>query len=265
MYTHGTGSGHLSRINAVYSGFRRANIPVKFSMFAPRSKYRHLLFPGIRHVNTVSSLIDCDAFICDWGPDSFVDSLSHKAATKKFGLRRLGAIKRRFDASYKVFGIEPGVSCDQMIWPILSTYPDEVLSREQARALLNIIDDRPVVLLCENGSYAKHLRPVFEAPTLPNANVLRCSNAPYAMGQIDVSFNPIARLFKAADQLILGAGYNSVHEALSYADLSQVHFIDVGGDDQNKRLGSLSRWESGRHSRSGELAMAIARECRGGL
>lgn len=263
MYTHGTGSGHLSRINAVYSGFRRARIPVTFSMYAPRSKYRHLLFPGIRHIHSVSSLVDCDAFICDWGPDALVDSLAHKRSTKKFGIKRLGALKRHFDKSYYVFGAEPSVPCDRLIWPILSTYPDEVLSRKNALTLLNIADGRPVVLQVENGSYPKHLRPVFEAPTLPNAHVLRCSNAPYAEDQIDLCFNPIAKLFKAADQLILGAGYNSVHEALSYADLSKVDFIHVGGDDQRKRLACLSGWESGRGSRSDKLAMAILQACRG--
>jgi hypothetical protein len=261
MYTHGTGSGHLSRVNAVYSGFRRANISVSFAVYAPRSKYRHLLFPGIRPIREAGSLVECDAFICDWGPDPLVDSLPHKPSTKKFGLRRLGTIKRSFDDSYKVFGIEPGVSCDQLIWPILSTYPDELLSKKQALSMLNVIDERAVVLQCENGSYAKHIRPVFEAPTLPNANILRCSNAPYAVDQIDVCFNPIARLFKAADQLILGAGYNSVHEALSYADLSKVSFIKVGGDDQGKRLARLPGWESGRGSRSAELAMTIVRAC----
>ena len=30
MYTHGAGSGHLMRVNAVYKGFRRRNVPVEF-------------------------------------------------------------------------------------------------------------------------------------------------------------------------------------------------------------------------------------------
>lgn len=257
MYTQGTGSGHLSRVNAVYRGFRSAGIPISFSAFAPRSKYQHLLDPGIRSLRGVEPLDVCDIFICDWRSDEFVASMPPRLARLWVGLKRLGTNDTSFPRHFHTVGLEPGVPCDVLIWPVLSTWAQDLFSRSQVRDLLNLRDERPIVLCCENGAYPKHLAPVFNYTVTQDAHVFRCSNAPYSIGIADLSYYPIARLFAGVDGLVLGGGYNSVHEALSYASLDSTAFVHVGGDDQKRRLAAFQGWEVGRGSRSHELALHL--------
>jgi hypothetical protein len=257
MYTGGTGCGHLSRVNAVYLGFRRARIPVEFLAVTPRSKYTHLLVPGIRRRRDLQLSGSIDVFICDWGPDDRVLSLPESLARSWVGLRRIGTIARRFPSHFHVVGLEPGVRCEREIWPIISTWHDDILSRSDVRYLLNVHDKRPIVLQCENGAYPKHLAPVFSCTPPKDSHVFRCSNAPYADGFADLAYYPIAKLFRGVDGLVLGGGYNSVHEALSYAGLDTTTFVYVGGDDQRRRLSEMGRWEVGRGSQSHVLARYI--------
>ena len=154
--------------------------------------------------------------------------------------------------------MEPDVNADATIWPVISTWPDEVLTRPAVRTLLNINDDGPVTLLVENGAYAKHLEPVFGYSASLKGHVFRCSNSPFADALADLTYYPVARLFSGIERLVLGGGYNSVHEAMSYADLSTTTFIKVGGDDQEQRLRLSENWEKGRGSRAHELALYVA-------
>lgn len=263
MYTRGTGSGHLARINAVYRGFRHAKLLVEFYACAYRSKYRSLLEPGIRRLAKGVLPDAIDVFICDWSADDFVSSLPEKRARLWVGLKRLGTIPNQFPGHFHIIAMEPDVHADATIWPILSTWPDEVLTRPAVRTLLNINDDRPVILLVENGAYAKHLELVFGHAASLEEHIFRCSNSPFADKLADLTYYPIARLFSGVEKLVLGGGYNSVHEAMSYADLGSTTFINVGGDDQAKRLRLSKTWEKGRGSRAHELALHVAELLRG--
>jgi hypothetical protein len=258
MYTSGSGSGHLSRVNAVYKGFQRANIPCTFFVSAHRTKYPFLLNKGIRTCTRPEVLENkWDVFICDWRSDKYVNALPRNLAKLWVGLRRLGTIPSRFPSHFYVFGIEPGVSSQETIWPILATYPDELKSKEHFAKILGLNLSNRIALLCENGCFPKHLPPVLKA-TIPSGYVaVRCSNSAASVGCRDLNYYPIAELFTAADYLVIGGGYNSVHEALSYADLQFTRMIFVGGDDQRLRLASVSSWEVGRGSKSHELAVRI--------
>lgn len=136
-----------------------------------------------------------------------------------------------------------------------ATWADELLSREAVGSLLNIGNGKSIYR--ENGAYAKHLAPVFSYK-VPNGSHIRCcSNSPFADGSADISYYPIARLFAGVDGLGLGGGYNSVHEALSLANLGTTTFIRVGSDDQARRICLSREWECGRDSHSRELAVHL--------
>lgn len=254
MYTRGTGSGHIARINAVYRGFRRAKLPVTFHASAYRSKYLSLLDPGIRRLRREDFPERCDIFICDWSADAFVLGLPRSCARLWVGLKRLGTIPDEFPNYFHVVGIEPNVAADIIIWPIISTWHDDQLSRDEIQNLLNVNDARAIYLLCENGAYPKHLKPVFTFPLQHDGHLFRCSNSPFAGEIADIYYYPIARLFGGIDGLVLGGGYNSVHEALSHAKLEHTTFVRVGGDDQARRMRLSLNWEHGRDSASHELA-----------
>lgn len=259
MYTYGTGSGHLTRINAVYKGFIRAGYTVDFAAIANRSKYIDFLDPGIRLCSRGSSLSKTDIFICDWRSDDYVDRLPRRSARVWVGLRRLGKMPAAFPEYFHVVAIEPNVKGDTCIWPIISTWPDELLTRRQFERVVSVPRAQPVALLCENGAYPKHLGRVFAHPVPAGTRRVRCSTSPYSKECRDLCFYPVARLFRAADFLVVGAGYNSVHEALSYADLSRTTMVRVGGDDQAIRLRHLERWECGRGSQAEHLAHYLCR------
>lgn len=202
-------------------------------------------------------------FICDWSADDFILSLPQTHARLWVGLKRFGTIPNQFPKHFYIVGVEPNLTADITIWPILVIWHDELLPRDVVRCLLNINDEKPVYLLCENGAYAKHLMPVFSHNVPRDSHVLRCSNSPFANDIADISYYPIARLFAGVDGLVLGGGYNSVHEALSYAHLETTSFIRVGGDDQERRIRLSSEWEHGRGSRSHELALHLYERLQG--
>lgn len=58
---------------------------------------------------------------------------------------------------------------------------------------------------------------------------------------------------------MIGGGYNSVHEALSYADMEKTKVNFVGGDDQKARIKNMSKWERGRGSQAHVLAEHIVK------
>ena len=135
----------------------------------------------------------------------------------------MGTIAGGYPHYFVTIGIEPGVDSDLEIWPVISTFPDEVMSRNEVRSLLNVPAGTRLELRCENGAYQRHLAPVFDgASNSPDVLSLRCSTSPHAVGHADVSYFPVARLFAGVDRLVIGVGYNSVHEALSYATMEQV-------------------------------------------
>jgi hypothetical protein len=257
MYTRGTGSGHIARINAVFRGFQRANIPLSFYASAYRTKYWSLLNPGIRRLPAGQMVNRCDIFICDWSADDFVLSLPQRHAALWIGLKRLGTIPNQFPQHFHVIGMEPQVAADVVIWPIVGTWKDELLSRDGVRHLLNITDGKPVYIKCENGAYAKHIDPVFSYPMPDGGHIFRSSNSPFADRDTDLSYYPISQLFAGVDGLVLGGGYNSVHEALCHANLETTTFVNVGGDDQARRLRLLKGWEHGRDSHADELALHL--------
>jgi hypothetical protein len=258
MYTKGTGSGHLTRINAVYRGFIRAQIPCEFIASARRSKYKHLLEPGIALCDTMTLPCDIDIFICDWRSDDFTDSLPPNIARLWIGLRRLGTMRSRFPEHYHVVAIEPGVKGDACIWPIISVWEDELLSRDDLVTLLGVSPGASIGLLCENGAYPKHVQAVFTQHLPSGTHLVKCSNSPYSEDTRTLSFYPVARLFKAVDYLVIGGGYNSIHEARCYADLGATTVINVGGDDQALRMSKMSRWEKRTGSQADVLARHIA-------
>jgi len=256
-YTKGTGSGHLTRINAVYKGFKRARIACDFYVSAHRSKYLEFLEPGIKLCKKGEFPRGVDIFICDWRSDSFVDSLPKRLAKTWIGLRRLGTMKVTFPSYFHVIAIEPGVKGDATIWPVISTWPDELVTRSRLRKIVGTRAKKKIALLCENGAYPKHVDRVFDKK-IPKAYLrVKISNSPFAEGKRDLSYYPAARLFKAADYHVIGGGYNSLHEALSYADKSKISIINVGGDDQALRIKKSAQWERGRGSQAHVLAQYI--------
>lgn len=257
MYTRGTGSGHLSRVNAVYKGFVRAGIECDFYVSAYRSKYRKYLEPGVILCQRNEFPTDIDIFICDWLADEVVFNMSRDLAKLWVGLRRLGKIKSIFPEHFYVIAIEPGVKGDECIWPIISTWEDELLTREELHRLLKVPLNDPIGLLCENGAYSKHLDKVFNEKLPDNVRTFKSSNSPLSDNCRDISYYPVAKLFRATDYLVIGAGYNSTHEAMSYANLENTVINYVGGDDQKLRLAKMKKWEIGRRSQADLLAKRL--------
>lgn len=256
-YTKGMGSGHLTRINAMYKGFLRANIKCDFYACVYRSKYKDLLLSDIKMINKNDFPPEIDIFICDWRADDYIKKLSKSLSKIWIGIRRLGTIKSTFPKHFFVVSIEPGVKGDVCIWPIISTWEDELVNRNKLNKILKISSKTKVVLLCENGAYEKHVDQVFNQKVHKGFKVFKCSNSEYSVKKRHISYYPVAQLFKAADCLILGAGYNSFHEALSYTDLKNVKFVNVGGDDQKIRINKINAWEKGRESQAHLLAKVL--------
>src|SRR6266404_627286 len=162
MYTMGMGSGHLTRINAMYKGFARAGIECDFFSSAHRSKYRNYLESGIILSDRENLPEELDLFICDWRSDMFTDKLPRQMAKSWVGLRRLGKIPSTFPDYYHVVAIEPSVKGHTCIWPVISTWPDELLTREELTDLLKVEPGARIGVLCENGAYPKHIAKVFD-------------------------------------------------------------------------------------------------------
>lgn len=243
MYTFGTGSGHLSRVNAILKGFLRNNLEVHFYVFAPRSKYLRYLHPQSEVVTIDNLPQHVDIFICDWKSDDFVDSLPTNFATIWVGLRRLGEIRSTFPSRFFVVAIEPEVEGDVLIWPIISTWRDELVTEIEFREITNTTTEQNVALLCENGSYASHPKMILQKHFLMNGMVMiKCSNSQFASAYRDLDYSPIARLFSRAKHIVVGAGYNSIHECLCFSEPSRFTAIRVGGDDQEKRLRFYLDW-----------------------
>lgn len=251
------GSGHLTRINAVYKGFIRAKITCDFYASADRSKYKNFLYPGIKLFQKKEFPKNIDIFICDWKSDNFIDSLSSNAAKLWIGLRRLGKIKSDFPHYYHVIAIEPGVKGETCIWPIISTWRDELMTKRQLMKVLNIKSNRKIGLLCENGAYAKHIDKVFKHKLPKGVEFFKCSNSQYSEEKRNISYYPVAKLFKAVDYLVIGAGYNSLHEAHCYANLNKTIIVNVGGDDQGLRIKKMRAWEKCDNSMADSLARYI--------
>ena len=256
-YTKGTGSGHLTRINAVYKGFVRAGIECRFYAYAPRSKYLNFLEPGIILCNKGEFPGETDIFICDWRADHFTDSLPKKLVKTWIGLRRLGKIKSYFPKHYHVVAIEPDVKGDVCIWPLINTWRDELVTKKKLRNILKYPGIKKIGLLCENGAYPKHIDKVFKQKVPRGVEAFRISNSLFAENKKDLSYYPVAKLFKAADYLVIGGGYNSLHEALSYADMTKTIIINVGGDDQAIRIKKAENWSQGMGSQAHVLASHI--------
>ena len=265
MYTAGSGSGHLSRVNAVYKGFQRAGIGSEFVLVAPRTRYGRLLEEGIVKVVPEDMPDKVDIFICDWQADEFVHSLPKERASIWAGLVRLGTIPRRFPPHFYLIGLEPGVKANVSIWPIISTWPDEILSREEACAVLGVDPSCRVALLCENGCFEKHLSPVLDSALAAGLTRIECSNSPHAASRATCrDIYPVAPLFGAVDHLVIGAGYNAVHEVRCYARTAKVDMVRVGGDDQAARLARQARWPVRDGSRADELARHLVSVLEGG-
>ncbi|MDP3899900.1 MAG: hypothetical protein Q8Q23_02355 [bacterium] len=257
VYTKGTGSGHLTRINAIYKGFLRSGTKFKFYVSAHRSKYLDFLEPGIILCKKGEFPKKIDIFICDWRSDSFTDSLPKNLTKTWIGIRRLGKIKSTFPKHYHVIAIEPEVKGDVCIWPIINTWPDELVTKRELKSLLKVKGDKKIGLLCENGAYPKHLDKVFNNNLPKDVLKFKISNSPFSENDRDLSYYPVASLFKAADYIIIGGGYNSFHEALSYANMDNTKVINVGGDDQAIRIKKFTEWPKGRGSQAHVLAKYI--------
>lgn len=254
MYTKGTGFGHLTRVNAVFKGFERANINCEFYASAYRSKFKDYLHPEINLCDKTEFPSNIDIFICDWRADDFVDSLSKDLAKFWVGIRRLGKMKVTFPEFFYLVAIEPDVKGDICIYPIISTYPDDLKNRQEFNAILGTNDEKPIALLCENGAYPKHVQKIFNEQVEGKYKVLKSSNTSFSETDRDISYYPIAELFQATDYLVIGGGYNSVHEAMCYADLSNTKVINVGGDDQQLRIKKFVKWERKPSSEAHTLA-----------
>lgn len=228
-----------------------------FYTSAHRSKYLDFLDPGIVRCQRGEFPKNIDIFICDWRADNFTDSLPKKLAKTWVGIRRLGKMKAAFPDYYHVIAIEPGVEGDICIWPIISTWPDELTSKRKLKSVLGIKEDKGIGLLCENGAYAKHILRVFRHRLPKDVLKFRLSNSPFSEKDRDISYYPAARLFRAADYLVIGGGYNSFHEALSYANMSKTTIINVGGDDQALRIKNSEKWERRKGSQAHVLAKHI--------
>jgi hypothetical protein len=255
MYTYGSGSGHLSRVNAVYKGFKRAGFRVKFSLIAPRTKYAHLLADGIQKIKPNSMPSRMEIFICDWRADEFVYSLLQKQAKLWVGLVRIGRIPRRFPRYFHLVGLEPGVSAHEFIWPIITTWQDEILNRHEVEKILKVDPGKTIALLCENGCFRKHLPPVLDADLPLGVCRIECSNSPHAVGRSECrDIYPVAPLFGAIDYLVIGGGYNALHEARCYARNTNVKIVHVGGDDQAIRIARHREWPDRQTSQADNLA-----------
>jgi hypothetical protein len=255
MYTAGSGSGHLSRVNAVYKGFQRAGIGSEFFVVAPRTRYGRLLADGIVSITPRDMPETVDIFLCDWQADEFVHSLARERAGIWAGLVRLGTIPRRFPPHFYLVGLEPGVRAHVSIWPIIATWPDEILNRDEVCAVLGVDSSCRIALLCENGCFEKHLPPVLDFELSPEMTRIECSNSLHAASRANCrDIYPVAPLFGAIDHLVIGAGYNAVHEVRCYVRTATVELIRVGGDDQAARLARQAQWPARDGSRADELA-----------
>lgn len=263
IYTYGVGAGHLARVNAVVKGFSRTNLSQDISVHAPRTKYRGLLDPQARLVSLDELPKETDIFICDWKVDGFVESLPHNYARLWVGLRRLGRIPSAFPRRFFVVAVEPSVRGDLCIWPVISTWKDELVSEAEFRAITRTESGAKVALLCENGCYEKHPTMVLREDLIGDGHIgVRCSNSPYARRLRDLDYWPIARLFPHAARLVIGGGYNSIHEAICFSSPERLVTIHVGGDDQALRLKKYTDWWelSPGDSRGEELASILAGE-----
>lgn len=241
MYTYGMGSGHLARVNAVAKGFTRAVSSLDFRVLAPRSKYLHCLDPAAQLERCAGLSRPVDIFVCDWKSDSYVESLPATFAKLWVGLRRMGTIPSRFPRHFMTVAIEPRVRGDVTVWPIISTFRDELASFEEFMEITAA--DGPVTLLCENGAFPSHPQKVFSAwERCTEGTVLKCSNSPHAASSCDLNYWPIARLFPHAHRILVGGGYNSIHECLAYASLDRFAAVRVGGDDQARRIRYYREW-----------------------
>lgn len=256
MYTKGTGSGHLTRINAVYKGFIRAGYKIDFYASAYRSKYQQFLDPAINLCDRNEFPRKIDIFICDWRSDDYIDSLPKGLSKLWVGLRRLGKMPSPFPSHFHVIAIEPDVKGDTCIWPVINTYSDELKTRHELNITFNLeSNDTPIALLCENGAYKKHTELVFNQVLENGFKIIKCSNSPFSENKRDKSYYPIAEFFKATDFLVIGGGYNSIHEALCYADFNNTRIVEVGGDDQALRMKKLKDW----HRKDGSQSHILAR------
>jgi hypothetical protein len=197
---------------------------------------------------------DCDIFICDQAADKAVLSLPADLAKVWIGLRRLGNKPTRFPAYFTKIGIEPMVKASTRVWPILSIWPDELFTPAEVRSLLNVHDDRPIRLVCENGITRKNVDRVFKRSGPFDGHIFYCSSNPASTRNSGFSYYPVAKFFKGVDSLVLGGGYNSVHEAICYADLKTTAFAVAGGDDQRLRLRKFRAWKRKPGSCADELA-----------
>ena len=242
MYTKGAGSGHLTRVNAVFKGFKRANINCEFYASVYRSKFKKYLNPEIKLCKKIEFPSNIDIFICDWRSDDFIDSLPRNLAKFWVGLRRLGKMEVTFPEYFYIVAIEPDVKGNVCIYPIINTYSDELKTRTEFNVIVGANDNESVALLSENGAYPKHVQEIFNEQIEEKHKVIKGSNASFSKTDRDISYYPIAELFQVADYLVIGGGYNSVHEAMCYADLSKTKIINVGGDDQQLRIKKFMQW-----------------------
>jgi len=255
MYTHGSGSGHLTRINAVYRGLERLGRAFSFHLVAPRSNYLNLRLPGITLVDLSLIPERIDLFICDWRYTEELGALSRDRATRWFALCRLGTIPRRFPDWFDTVAIEPNVRANHLVWPIISTFSDEMLCRSDARKKLGLPDEGQCVFVFENGSYAKHVETVFTEPLPSDAMVVRSSLSRHASGlESNLQCYPIAPYLRAADLIITGAGYNATHELRALAPTVDRRLLAVGGDDQKRRIELEASWPSAQDSAAISLA-----------
>lgn len=246
IYTFGMGSGHLSRVNAVIKGFKRAKVNVQIFVHAPRSKYIEYLEADATVVARDEFPRDVDIFVCDWKADELVLGLPQSTAKLWVGLKRMGTIPANFPSHFLVVAIEPRVKGDILIWPIISTWRDELISHDDFCKITGTRNS--VALLCENGAFASHPDIVFAESSGRSSHergdmvYLKCSNSPHAAEKADLDFYPIARLFHWPSRIVIGGGYNSIHECLCFADMDTVSAIYVGGDDQKQRLKYYQDW-----------------------
>ena len=246
IHTRGMGAGHLSRVNAVYKGFVKAQINVRFCACMFNSAYKHLLNPEIELFEKNNFPNNIDIFICDWRPDKYTDALPKSLARLWVALTRLKNVPSVFPPHYRLIAIEPEVEGEQLFYPIINTYPDELKSRNFLLHYIGKkeIESKEIVLFGENGTTADQVNTVFNYDLgIENLIILKSSNNPFFKGKRPINYYPLAELFNAVDYLVIGGGYNSSHEALCYADLDKTKMIDLGGDDQGLRISKILNWE----------------------
>lgn len=245
IYTNGMGGGHLARVNAIYKGFIRANINVRFCACVYKSRFKHILHPDIEIFEKNELPENIDIFISDWRTDEFINSLPQSIAKVWIALNRLTTDHFTFPAYYKKIAIEPGVEGDRLFYPIINTYPDELKTRN---FLFNLIGEkeggREIAIYGENGVTEHHVDTVFQYNLeVGNVIIIKSTNNPYSKRKHDINYYPLAELFSATDYLVIGAGYNSVHEALCYADLEKTKMLQVNEKDQPLRINQMNTWE----------------------